>query len=70
MDKLKPCPWCGQPMQFVCRSYSYGETTYKFSHANKDDDSQCPVIWPIYFDAESVADALNAWDGRCSNDLR
>lgn len=61
MDKLKPCPFCGQP---VSLSYGSFDHAFKIRHAKHEDGWRCYIVEPIMLDAVSLADAAEAWNRR------
>lgn len=64
MVELKPCPFCGHPVQMV---YNSRDNAFKIFHKNGDDEMNCCVIDPIMLDGISLADATKAWNRRADN---
>ena len=65
MPELKPCPFCGKPVQMF---YNSMDNVFKIYHKNGDDEMDCCVIEPIMFDAVSLAEAAKMWNRRLDDD--
>lgn len=65
MAELKPCPFCGVPVTMIYNSF---DNAFKFYHKGGMADGKCPVIEPIMLNAESLADAAEAWNRRAEDD--
>lgn len=61
-NELKPCPFCGKPMDFIYNSF---DDAFKFFHKSAEDEENCCVIGEIWIEAESLADAKKRWNKRC-----
>lgn len=57
MIYLKPCPFCGHPVQMV---YNSRDNAFKIFH-------KCCVIDPIMIKGKSLADAAKAWNRRADS---
>lgn len=64
MIDLKPCPFCGHPVQMV---YNSCDNAFKIFHKNVVAEMCCCVIDPIMIKGKSLADAAKAWNRRADN---
>lgn len=64
MAELKPCPFCGHPVQMVYNSH---DNAFKIFHKNVVAEMCCCVIDPIMIKGKSLADAAKAWNRRVDN---
>lgn len=64
MEKLKPCPFCGNPVEL---SYSSREGVFKIRHVKREESWLCYIVEPIMLDAVSLADAAEAWNRRVND---
>ena len=60
MTELKPCPFCGQPVNMT---YNSLDDAFKFYHKGVND-ADCCIIEPIMLSAKSLADAAQKWNRR------
>ena len=61
MAKLKPCPFCGQPVSIL---YNSLDDAFKFYHKA---DAPCPVVEPMMLKGISLADAAQKWNRRAGD---
>lgn len=67
MDKLKPCPFCGKPVNIY-----YSSATKGYYAVHEDEQkSDCIVLMPLSINHNrillSLSDAYEAWNRRASD---
>lgn len=64
-EELKPCPFCGRPVNMV---YNSRDNAFKIFHKNVEEEMCCFVIDPIMIKGKSLSDAKKAWNRRKNNE--
>lgn len=65
-DKLKPCPFCGSPAEYIERVDDYGFVTGKpgtIEHVIECSNRKCPVVF-LEATGKTYDDAVKNWNTR------